>query len=186
MFSFGTSPACMGSIRWTLDENIRSPQCCNSAAIWHGSVSYQKHPFPRSPHAPATPATTSTPKNICSPKPFPSRQHLRQQSRDNALTDAKNICSHNWRNCHRRRALPSLPSNRPRLPRPKPGSIHAVLTVQRLLQPPAGFPRLDAPAAGCTEEDWVGGLFQRTAHPVNHLSGHRQRPAIRTDKNAPF
>ena len=185
--------------------NIRSPQCRNSATIWHGPASSQKHLFPRSPHAPATPATTSTPKNICfskrrrpttaqtqhlakprnicSPKPFPSHQHLRQQSRDNTLTDAENICSHNWQRC---RALPSLPRNRPRLPRPEPGSIHAVFTVQRLLQPPAGFPRLDAPAAGCTEEDRVGGLLQRTAHPVNHLSGHRQRPAIRTDKNAPF
>ena len=69
--------------------NIRSSQRRNSAAIRHSPASYRKHPFPRSPHAPATPATTSTPKNICSPKPFPSHQHLRQQSKDNTLTDAK-------------------------------------------------------------------------------------------------
>ena len=49
--------------------NIRSPQCRNSATIWHGPASYRKHMFHKPSRSPATPATTSTPKpkNICSP-----------------------------------------------------------------------------------------------------------------------
>ena len=71
-------------------RNIRSPQRRTATAIHHSPASYRKHPFPKLPRSAApTLATATTPRNICSPKPFPSHQHLCQQSKDNTLTDAK-------------------------------------------------------------------------------------------------